>query len=93
MASSCLVVVVILLLLAAYLETPLAAGSTFTYHAEYDLKPIPVRRQMVWRALIDWNNPANWQPDYRLPCAKDRVALPEDYILFLNQELDTIELV
>lgn len=68
-------------------------GKAFKYNVEYDLKPIPIRRQLVWRTLINWHNPANWQPSQRLPCPKDRIALPEDFILFLNHELDTIELV
>lgn len=68
-------------------------GRAFKYNVEFDLKPIPIRRQLVWRSLIDWHNPANWQPSHRLPCPKDRIALPEDFILFLNHELDTIELV
>ena len=63
------------------------------YNVEYDLKPVPIARKMVWRNLIDLQDPANWQPDFRLPCAKDRVALPEDYIIFLNYQLDAIELV
>ena len=65
----------------------------FTYDPEFDLKPIIIRRQLVWQTMIEWHDPMNWQPDHRLPCGRDRVALPENYLLFLNYPLDTIELV
>lgn len=69
------------------------AISKKSYNSHFDLTPIPIYRKIIWRAKIDWFNPNNWLPLRRLPCANDRIVLPESYVLFLNHHLETTELV
>lgn len=84
----------VLILSVSQLPCPTVSGkSSSPLSVDYDLVPFTIRRQLHWTSLIDWHNPANWLPDRRLPCAKDRIALPEDFLLFLNHQLDATELV
>lgn len=71
----------------------------FTYRligCEYspeDLQPVLLSRQLVWRKFLNLNNPAAWRPTQTLPCAKDRLVLPENYAFWIDRKWTTTELV
>ena len=46
----------------------------------------------TWNSNIDLNNDDNWNLK-RLPCASDRLILPEDVVIYLDQELNAREIV
>ncbi|KAH7645218.1 amnionless-like protein [Dermatophagoides farinae] len=63
-------------------------------YSSMDLQPLIVRqRRLIWRKQLHFDDVKNWQPNQRFPCYKDRVVLPENYAVFLNQRLVVTELI
>lgn len=61
-------------------------------YSRMDFQPLIIRRRLIWRKQIQFEDPKNWQPN-QPSCEKDRVVLPENYVIFLNRRLLIQELV
>ncbi|XP_075677334.1 amnion associated transmembrane protein [Dermatophagoides pteronyssinus] len=61
-------------------------------YSRMDFQPLIIRRRLIWRKQIQFEDPKNWQPN-QPSCEKDRVVLPENYVIFLNRRLLIQELI
>lgn len=61
--------------------------------AQDDFMTVPLQRNIQWNRIFSLTDARHWQPEQRLPCYRDTVILPDDYAIFLDEELETEQLV
>lgn len=63
-------------------------------YSRAQLSPVRIRSRLLsWRTIASLSDAANWEPEQRLPCHRDRVILPEWFSTYLNFQLEARELV
>lgn len=76
------------LLFIAIVITPVVA------YSRAQLSPVRIRSRLLsWRTIASLSDAANWEPEQRLPCHRDRVILPEWFATYLNFQLEAREVV